>query len=66
MKILDCIWLGGAGFVRVEDPYEGIKYYVKGMNGMGMDTTEEEDAKFVMEWGSTFPSDAGDVLFGVK
>jgi len=31
MKILDTYWFNGGGIVRVEDPYDGIKYYIKGL-----------------------------------
>lgn len=66
MKILNARWFNGVGIVRVEDEYEGIKYYIKGMDGMGMTNTEQEDMEYIAAWGSTFPNDAGDVLFGVK
>ena len=66
MKILDKMWFNGVGIVRVQTDFDGIKYYIKGMDGMGIENTEEEDAQLVADWGSTFPSDAGDVLFGVK
>ncbi len=66
MKILDKMWFNGVGIVRVQTDFDGIKYYIKGMHGMGIENTEEEDAQIVADWGSTFPNDAGDVLFGVK
>lgn len=62
-KILDVRWSNNVGFVRVEDPYEGIKYYVSDLR---RGNTEEEDKQHIRDWGSTFPNDAGDVLFGVK
>ena len=61
MKILDVRWFNFVGIVRVEDPYEGIKYYIKNISGL---MTEDEDMKDIADWGSTFPKDAGDVLFG--
>lgn len=62
MKFLDVRWFNDIGIVRVEDEYEGIKYFIK--YSVGYD--EEEDIKHIMDWGSRFPNDAGDVLFGVK
>lgn len=62
MKILDVMWFNKVGIVRVEDEYEGIKYYIKDVHGL----SEELDKQSVASWGSTFPNDAGDVLFGVK
>jgi hypothetical protein len=65
MKILDVRWFNGVGIVRVEDEYEGIKYYIKDTY-FSKGRTEREDTQFVADCGSTFPNDAGDVLFGVK
>lgn len=62
MKILDVVWFNKVGIVRVEDEYDGIKYYIKDVVGLN----EEEDTWKVADWGSSFPNDAGDVLFGVK
>lgn len=61
MKILDAIWFNKVGIVRVEDEYEGIKYYIKEVDGLN----EEEDMWKVADWGSSFPKAAGDVLFRV-
>ena len=64
MKILDTKWFCGrtnVGIVRVEDEYDGIKYYIASPQGFD----EEFDAQFIADWGSTFPKDAGDRLFGV-
>lgn len=63
MKILDSRWFNRVGIVRVEDPYEGIKYYISDLRP---GNTAEEDEEEIMEWGARFPNDAGDVLFGVK
>lgn len=66
MKILDVMWFCGrsnVGIVRVEDEWDGIKYYI-GSGFAGYD--EETDKKFITDWGSTFPNHAGDALFGVK
>lgn len=62
MKILDAIWFNKVGIARVEDEYEGIKYYIKEVAGLN----EEEDTWKVADWGSAFPKNVGDVLFGVK
>jgi hypothetical protein len=62
MKILDTRWFNRVGIVRVSDPYDGIKYYIKEIDGLNK---EDEDARLIADWGSTFPNDAGDVLFGV-
>lgn len=64
MKILDVKWFCGrmnVGIVRVDNEWDGIKYYI----GSFDPTTEERDAEFIADWGSTFPSDVGDILFGV-
>jgi hypothetical protein len=62
MEILDVMWFCGrtnVGIVKVNDEYDGIKYYI----GSVMGFREEDDKKFIAEWGSTFPKDAGDLLF---
>ena len=64
MKILDTIWYINCGIVRVEDEYEGIKYYIRGLQANEW-TTPEIDARCVADWGSTFPKEVGDILFGV-
>lgn len=65
MKLLDILWFtnrfGCVGIAKVEDEYDGIKYYISHVGGYN----EPEDTKRVMEWGSTFPKEAGDALFGV-
>jgi hypothetical protein len=65
VKILDVRWFCGrtnVGIVRVEDEYDGIKYYIASIEG----SIPESDKQFIADWGSTFPTDAGDILFGVK
>lgn len=69
MKILDVYWFCGrsnVGIVRVEDEYDGIKYYI-GSPPMSEFSpySEEADKKWIAEWGSTFPRDAGDQLFSL-
>jgi hypothetical protein len=56
------MWFCGVGIVRVEDEYDSIKYYIAAVSGVN----EQTDAQFIMKWGSTFPSDAGNKLFGVE
>ena len=62
MKILDVRWFSGTscvGIVQVEDPYDGIKYYVSSCTGMD----EEIDKEHIAAWGATFPKEVGDILF---
>jgi len=64
MEILDVMWFCGrsnVGIVKVNDEFEGVKYYIGAVAGFN----EEEDIIFIADWGSTFPKSAGDVLFGV-
>lgn len=62
--ILDVRWFcaghGNVGVVKVEDPYDGVKYYIGQCEGK----EEYTDARWIADWGSSFPIDAGDVLFG--
>ena len=65
MKVLDVRWFCGTsniGIVRCELEYEGVKYYVGSCSGMD----EEVDKEYIAAYGSTFPSDAGDLLFGIE
>jgi hypothetical protein len=66
MKLLDTFWFtnrdGSTGIVRVETDYDGIKYYIGHVPGFN----EQDDSEYIAKWGSTFPKEAGDVLFGVK
>lgn len=62
MKILDVIWFSGTncvGIVKVEDEYDGIKYYISAVNGLN----EEADMQRIADWGATFPKETGDFLF---
>jgi hypothetical protein len=68
MKIIDVMWFCGSsnvGIVRVEDEYDGIRYFI-GSPPMAESSanTEEQDMKWIADWGSTFPKAAGDALFG--
>lgn len=60
MKIIDVLWFNKVGIAKVFDDYDGIKYYIKEVDGLN----EEADKWKVAEWGSTFPKAAGDALFG--
>ena len=63
MQILGASWFCGRsniGIVRVQTDHHGIQYYI-GICG-GNDV--ELDKQHIAETGSTFPRDAGDVLFG--
>lgn len=64
MEILDVLWFCGqatVGIVRVNDPLEGIKYYI----GTGKGMNEAADKQHIADWGDYFPKHAGDVLFKV-
>jgi hypothetical protein len=65
VKILDVRWFCGStniGIVCVDTPWAGIKYYIGSCPG----ADEESDKQYIADWGTIFPNDAGDVLFGVK
>jgi hypothetical protein len=62
MKLLDIVWFNKVGIARVEDAFDGVKYYIKDVEGLD----EELDIINVMNWGSTFPKAAGNALFGIK
>jgi uracil phosphoribosyltransferase len=67
MKILDVRWFNDVGIVRVEDEYDGIKYYIGAIDThLNYGNSEEYDKERIADWGVKFPNDAGDVLFGVK
>lgn len=64
MKILDVMWFcaghGNVGIVKILDEYDGIRYYLGQCKGLDID----EDINHIHHWGSVFPNEAGDVLFG--
>lgn len=64
-KILGVRWFSGCGIVRVEMDFIEIKYFIKSIQPFG-GASEKQDMEDIADWGSTFPNDAGDVLFGVK
>jgi hypothetical protein len=61
-NILDVRWFQTVGIVRIEDKYEGIKYYI----GRGVGEDEQVDREYIANWGSSFPKSAGDALFGIN
>ena len=66
---MQVIWFNGrscVGLVRVEDPYDGIKYYI-GSPPMSeySPNKEEDDIQWIAEWGARFPREIGDKLFGI-
>ena len=69
MDVLDVLWFCGrsnVGIVRVEDRWDGIKYYIGSppfseVSAMSV----ENDKRWIADWGSTFPKAGGDILFGV-
>jgi hypothetical protein len=65
MNILDVRWFcaghGNVGIVRVMTEYEGVRYYIGRCDG----EDEEVDSQYIADWGSRFPIEAGDVLFGL-
>jgi hypothetical protein len=66
MEVLDILWFtnmfGCVGIARTDDEYNGIRYYISYVPGLNVD----EDTERVAQYGSTFPKDAGDALFGIK
>ena len=65
MKILDVAWFSGrdtVGIVRVEDEHDGVRYYI----GVGDGHDESGDIQKIADWGSSFPIEVGDILFGVN
>ena len=62
----DVLWFcaghGNVGIVKVDDQYDGIKYYIGACSGLHQDM----DIVHITNWGSKFPKSAGDLLFGVE
>jgi hypothetical protein len=65
MEILGSIWFtnkdGCTGIVRVQTEYDGIKYFIGRVQGYN----QRNDEEYLANWGSTFPTESGNVLFGV-
>lgn len=68
MKIIDVRWFCGqsnVGIVKMKDEYDTIfKYYIGSPPGLEWGLNEEEDKQWLADWGSYFPTEVGDVLFG--
>jgi hypothetical protein len=63
---IEAMWFtnrdGSTGIVRTFDIHDGYKYYI----GHIRPTTESQDSQYIADWGSTFPTAAGDALFGIR
>jgi hypothetical protein len=66
MDVLGSVWFTNRnsciGIVRVKTEYDGIKYFIANTHGKN----QKEDEEHVALWGSTFPQEAGDILFGIR
>ena len=65
MKLIGVKWFTGTsciGIVMAECPYDGVVYFINQVTGHD----EKADAEYIMSWGTRFPKNAGDVLFGVN
>lgn len=64
IKIEDVRWFtspkGTVGIVKVNDPYDGISYFISAVEGFN----EECDKTYIAEWGARLPNKVGDILFG--
>ena len=57
----DAIWFNNVGIVLVKLEHPPFrKYYIKQIDGYD----QWVDIQAIKDWGSNFPKDAGDVLFG--
>lgn len=62
MQVVDVRWFcsrTNVGIVRVKDNYDGVKYFISACEGKDA----QQDIKFIADWGSAFPTAAGDLLF---
>lgn len=66
MTVVGAIWFtaayGTVGIVRTESKYDGRQYFIGPAKGID----EEQDKELIADWGSRFPTDVGDKLFGVS
>ena len=64
MKIEDTIWFcaghGNVGIVKVRTHGGEVKYFIGQCKG----EDEGMDKMWIADWGSSFPTEAGKVLFG--
>ncbi len=62
-RVVDSRWFNDVGIVRVWGRFDGHRYYIGStVEGNFMHQDEER----IMKWGTKFPLDAGDALFGIK
>lgn len=55
------MWFGDVGIVRVANPAGQFAQYYIGKCIEG--NTEDQDIQHICDWGSKFPTQAGDILF---
>jgi hypothetical protein len=64
-EVLQSHWFtnrdGTTGIVRVRDEYLNINYYIGHVDAYD----QKLDEQYLADWGSTFPNEAGDKLFGI-
>ena len=64
MKIIGSYWFHqmgnplAIGIVKIDDEYDGIKYYI----GNAIGGSEEEDAKHISKTGAKFSKELGDLI----
>lgn len=58
MKITHYFFNGSIGIVRVDDQYDGIKYY----SGVYGDRNLKDSIYHISQWGNTFPMVGGEAL----
>lgn len=66
MKIIGVVWFSGrstVGIVKVNDEYDGIKYYIGSPPFTGWGSEEEQDKQWIADWGASFPPALGEQLF---
>jgi len=58
---IDAIWFCGSTNVGIVRVYQDgrFMYYIGGCAGLN----EDDDKQYIADWGSTFPSDVGELLF---
>ena len=61
------LWFSGrslVGIVRVKTEFDGVHYYIGSPPGEEKGNNEEEDVEWIANWGSRFPRNIGEILFG--
>ena len=68
--MIEVLWFCGrsnVGIVKVIDEWDGVKYYIGSPPFMEYAPhNEDADKQWIADWGSTFPKNVGDILFGVS